>query len=176
MTRRLISLAWLASILFLTVLAGLSWVDLLLTPASGGQKIEVTGYLVFPIISALMLLQGASLLAAVFTPALIARVISGVQVPVLVWHAVVVLTTVDTSLQEAVSSEITEATGVVGAVSQAQLVELALQNNIWYVYLAVLVLNIAVLVAATLVKVNPAKAKIVVSDQDDSNEIWESQR
>lgn len=176
MTQRNVSLAWLLTILLLTVLAGFSWVDVTLSPASGGQLIQVTGFLVFPIISALLLLQGSALLAAFFTPPLVGRIIAGVQVPIVIWHAVVLLTTIQQGLQDAVAAEITKATGVVGVASQAQLVDTALDNNLWYVYVAVLAFNLVALVARGLVSHTPVKKKAEVPASDDSDDLWENQR
>jgi hypothetical protein len=174
-TRRL-SLVWLLTILLLSILAGFSWVDLTLSPASGGQLIEVTGFLVFPVISALLLFQGSALLAAFFTPPLVGRVIAAIQLPIVIWHGVVVFTTIQSALQNAVATEITEATGVVGVASQAQLIETALDNNIWYVYLAVLVLNLAALAARSLISKPGTTKKSTSAIQDDSEDLWETQR
>lgn len=176
MTQRKVSLAWLLTILLLTVLAGFSWIDLTLSPASGGQEIQVTGFLVFPIISALLLLQGSALLAAFFTPPLVGRIIAGVLVPIVIWHGVVLLTTIQQGLQDAVAAEITKATGVVGVASQAQLVETALDNNLWYVYAAVLAFNLAALIARALVRSTLPKKKLGALALDDSDDLWENQR
>ena len=176
MSLRKASFAWLLSILILTVLAGFSWVDLTLSPASGGQQIQVTGFLVFPIISALLLLQGSALLAAFFTPALVGRIISAALVPIVLWHAVVVVSTSQMALQNAVAAEITKATGVVGVSSQAQLVELALDNNIWYVYVAVLALNILALIARAFVSKPQPKSQVSAEILEDSDDLWENQR
>ena len=57
MSSKRITIAWLISILLLVVFAGFSWLDLELTPEAGAQKFVISGYQVFPIISALLLLQ-----------------------------------------------------------------------------------------------------------------------
>lgn len=176
MNAKRVSALWLLTILILTVLAGFSWIDLTLSPASGGQQIQVTGFVVFPIISALLLLQASALLAAFFTPSVVGRLISAVLVPIVTWHAIVVLTTIQPALQDAVAAEITKATGVVGVSSQAQLVELALDNNLWYLYLAVLVLNILALVGRALVNKPKSKSPSTSATLEDSDDLWENQR
>lgn len=176
MNAKRVSALWLLTILILTVLAGFSWIDLTLSPASGGQQIQVTGFVVFPIISALLLLQASALLAAFFTPSVVGRLISAVLVPIVTWHAIVVLTTIQPALQDAVAAEITKATGVVGVSSQAQLVELALDNNLWYLYLAVLVLNILALVGRALVNKPKSKTPSTSATLEDSDDLWENQR
>jgi microsomal dipeptidase-like Zn-dependent dipeptidase len=107
---------------------------------------------------------------------LVGRIIAAVQVPIVVWHGVVVLTTIQSSLQDAVAAEISKATGVVGVTSQAQLLEDALDNNIWYVYLAVLVLNLFALVARSLVARPGPKTSSATPIQEDSEDLWETQR
>lgn len=176
MNAKRVSVLWLLTILILTVLAGFSWIDLTLSPTSGGQQIQVTGFLVFPIISALLLLQASALLAAFFTPSVVGRLISAVLVPIVAWHAIVVLTTIQPALLDAVAAEITKATGVVGVSSQAQLVDLALDNNLWYLYLAVLVLNILALVGRALVNQPKSKSPSTSAPLEDSDDLWENQR
>ena len=176
MNPRRASLAWLLTVLLLAVVAGFSWIYLTLSPASGGQQIQVTGFLVFPEISALLLLQASALLAAFFTPSLVGMIISALQVPIALWHAIVVLTTIQQALQDAVAAEITKATGVVGVSSQAQLVDLALDNNFWYVYLFVLAVNILALVARALVNKPKSKSPSTSATLEDSDDLWENQR
>jgi hypothetical protein len=176
MNQRSVSGIWLLTILLLTILAGFSWVDLTLSLASGGQRIEVTGFLVFPVISALLLLQGSALLAAFFTPPLVGKIIGAVQVPIVLWHGFVVLTTIQQSIQDAVAAEITKATGVVGVASQAQLVESAMDNNVWYIYLAALALNALALVVRAMVGKPKEKIDSGASSLNDADDLWDSQR
>jgi len=175
MSRRVLLLSWFASLLLLVMVAGFSWVDVSLSPTSGGQTIAVTGYIAFPVISALVLLQGASLLAVIFTPALISKVIASLQIPILGWHLFVVLTNSGAALEQAVAAEITEATGVFGASSQAQLVELAMDNNISYAYAAVLLANLASIATLVLSKKTPVVASRVSQEDSDAGDLWESQ-
>ena len=175
MNRKFLNGIWFLTVLLLTLVAGFSWVDVLLSPASGGQAIQVTGYTTFPIISALVLLQGASLLAAIFTPAVVAKAIAALQLPIIAWHLFVVITSAEEAAQLAVAGEITKATGVEGVASQAQLVELALDNNLWYIYAGLLAVNLAVLVALVFAKTPTFRAKVESSQVQDPGELWESQ-
>jgi len=175
MSQRSFSLAWLATLLLLTLLAGFSWVDLALSPAAGGQLIPITGFMSFPIISALLLLQGASLLAAVFTPIKASKVIATLQIPIVAWHAFTVTTTAQLAFDQAVAAEITKATGVVGSTSQANLIELVSNSNFWFVYPAVLVLNLVALVGFVLAKARPRIAKAEQDQSPDAGELWEGQ-
>lgn len=176
MNRRIISLAWLATILLVAVFAGTSWLNLGLTPEAGEQKLEMTGYLVFPIISALVLLQAAALLATFFTPAPVGRVIAAVLAPVMLVHGVLVVLSLEASFQTAVSAEIAQVTGVAGVASQFQFVSTALDTYLWVGYLAALLLNVAVLAVRALLKLKPADAKAAKESLDSVEDLWESQK
>ena len=175
MSQRSFSLAWLATLVFLTLLAGFNWVDLGLSPAAGGQLIPITGFVSFPIISALLLLQGASLLAAVFSPLKVSKVIAVLLIPIVAWHAFTVLATAQVAFDQAVAAEITKATGVVGSTSQSNLIELVSISNIWFAYPAMLVLNLVALVGFVFAKARPSRAKEQQDQASDAGELWESQ-
>ena len=166
---------WLATILLVGLVAGFGWVDVSLSASSGGQAIQITGFVAFPIISALILLQGASLLAAGFTPVFVSKSIAAFQVPLVVWHLFVVVTSVAATLESAVAAEITKVTGVVGVESQSQLVELTATNNAWYFYVFALTLNLIALARFTFARVRPLVPKASNADASDSADLWESQ-
>jgi hypothetical protein len=175
MSRKFLLVAWLVSVLALSLAAGFSWVDIELSPAAGGQALAISGYTVFPIISALILLQGASLFASIFTPATVSKVIVALQIPIVIWHTYIVLTTVSSALQLAVSSEITRVTGVEGIESQSQLIELVLDNNVWIVYAAILLGNLALLLGLVVSKYKPSKSRSTDLDLPDAEDLWQSQ-
>jgi hypothetical protein len=175
MNRKVLMGLWFGSLMLIVLVAGSSWIDVLLSPAAGGQLIQITGLSTFPIIGALALLQGASLLASAFTPALVSKSIVGIQIPVIAWHLVVVSSTAASALQQAISAEITKTTGVVGITSQGQLIEQALNTNLWYAYVAALALNLAVLISMIFAKDRPQKTKSQAAQAPDSGELWDSQ-
>ena len=152
MNSRRITFAWLVSILLLVVFAGLSWLDLELTPEAGAQKFEIAGYQVFPIISALLLLQGAALLSSVLTPVAVGRAIAGLLVPIMLAHAIFVVAGLQSNLQNAVALQITKITGVEGIASQAQFVEFAGDTYLWVGYLLSIAVNLAVLLTKVISK------------------------
>jgi hypothetical protein len=55
------------------------------------------------------------------------------------------------------------------------LVELALNNNLSYVYAAVLLINLGSIVALVLSKNAPVAASRVAKEDADAGELWESQ-
>jgi hypothetical protein len=168
--------AWLGSILLLAVFAGLSWMEVMLTAEAGGQSIEVTGYSAFPIISALVLLQGASLLASFFTPIIVGRWIAGLLSPVMLGHAVLLMMSLDESLQSSLAGSLTEITGVAGTASQMQFVASSNSTFLWVGYLVAIGVNVAVLVAKASLNVGPAKQPTKAEVIDDSGDLWESQK
>lgn len=176
MNQRSVAFAWLASILLLTVFAGVSWLNLELTPEAGGQAIELTGYLVFPVISALILLQAAALLVTFLTPVLVGRVIAAVLVPVMVIHATYVVVSLQSAVQNAVAVQVAEITGVVGFTSQEQFVAFALDTYMWVAYLLAVAVNVAVLLAKAVLKLSPAVSRTPQDLASDADDLWEAQK
>ena len=176
MNSKRITVAWLVSILLLVVFAGLSWLDLELTPEAGAQKFEISGYQVFPIISALLLLQGAALLSSVLTPVAVGRAISGLMVPIMLAHAIFVVVGLQSNLQNAVAVQISEITGVAGIASQAQFVEFAGDTYLWVVYLLSIVVNLAVLLTKAVSKAQLSKTRQSREEIIDELDLWETQK
>ena len=170
------TVAWLVSILLLVVFAGLSWLDLELTPEAGAQKFEISGYQVFPIISALLLLQGAALLSSVLTPVAVGRAISGLMVPIMLAHAIFVVVGLQSNLQNAVAVQISEITGVAGIASQAQFVEFAGDTYLWVGYLLSIVVNLAVLLTKAVSKAQLSKTRQSREEIIDELDLWETQK
>lgn len=175
MTQRTNALLWLLSIVSLSVFSGLSWLNLTLTPEVGGQFVEISGSLVFPVISALILLQGAGLLAAFFTPAIVSRVIAAVLAVSMTAHLAYVALVLEQQLQSALASQITEITGVVGIASQNQLVAAAENTFMWVAYLVLVGANIAILVLRTLLKTE-SKRKPSAIMSEETADLWETQK
>jgi hypothetical protein len=176
MNSKRITVAWLVSILLLVVFAGLSWLDLELTPEAGAQKFEISGYQVFPIISALLLLQGAALLSSVLTPVAVGRAISGLMVPIMLAHAIFVVVGLQSNLQNAVAVQISEITGVAGIASQAQFVEFAGDTYLWVGYLLSIVVNLAVLLTKAVSKAQLSKTRQSREEIIDELDLWETQK
>ena len=176
MNSKRITVAWLVSILLLVVFAGLSWLDLELTPEAGAQKFEISGYQVFPIISALLLLQGAALLSSVLTPVAVGRAISVLMVPIMLAHAIFVVVGLQSNLQNAVAVQISEITGVAGIASQAQFVEFAGDTYLWVGYLLSIVVNLAVLLTKAVSKAQLSKTRPNRQEDIDELDLWETQK
>lgn len=176
MNQRNLTFAWLGSILLLAIFAGVSWQAVSLTSDAGGQRIEVTGYLAFPIISALILLQAASLLASFFTPIRVGRWIAGTLAPVMIIHGVLIVIGSNEAIQIALEGAISDETGVAGSSSQLQFVASSTGTFLWVGYLAATILNLAVLFLKAFS--NASVAKVTKSDEltEDPFDLWESQK
>ena len=176
MNQRNLTFAWLGSILLLSVFAGFNWFEVVLTPDAGGQLLEVTGYLAFPIISALILLQAASLLASFFTPVLVGRWVAGLLSPVMLGHALLLVLSLEDGVQGALAGLLSESTGVSGSVSQMQFVASSNSTFLWVGYLISIGFNVVVLIGKALLKVgSPTKSKSY-APSEDSGDLWESQK
>jgi len=176
LSSRKITIAWLVSVGLMAVFAGMSWINLELSPEAGAQKFEISGYQVFPIISALMLLQVAALLATLLTPEFVARAISGLLAPIMLAHGFFVLLGLPSNIQNAVEVQITEITGVSGFASQAEFVQFAGETFLWVGYLLALTLNSAVLVAKAFSKSGASKTKASKEELVSEPELWETQK
>ena len=176
MSSKRITIAWLVSILLLVVFAGLSWLDLELTPEAGAQKFEISGYQVFPIISALLLLQGVALLSSVLTPVAVGRAIAGLMVPIMLAHAIFVVVGLQSNLQNAVAVQISEITGVAGIASQAQFVEFAGDTYLWVGYLLSVAVNLAVLLTKALSRAQLSRTRPNRQEIIDELDLWETQK
>jgi hypothetical protein len=176
MSSKRVIIAWLVSILLLVVFAGLSWLDLELTPEAGAQKFEISGYQVFPIISALLLLQGAALLSSVLTPVAVGRAIVGLMVSIMLAHGFYVVVGLQLNLQNAVAVQISEITGVEGIASQAEFVEFAGDTYLWVGYLLSIVVNLAVLLTKAVSKAQLSKARPNRDEITDELDLWETQK
>ena len=176
MSSRKITIAWLLTVGLMAVFAGMSWIDLQLSPEAGAQKFEISGFQIFPIISALMLLQVASLLATLLTPELVARAISGLLAPIMLAHAFIVLFGLPSNIQNALEVQITETTGVSGYESQAEFVEFAGETYLWVGYLFAVALNLAVLLTKAFSKSGSSKAKASKDELVSEPDLWETQK
>lgn len=176
MNQRNLTFSWLGSILLLAVFAGVSWQEVSLTSDAGGQLIEITGYLAFPIISALILLQAASLLASIFTPIRIGRWIAGALVPVMIIHGILISMGSNEAIQVSLAGAISDVTGVAGSSSQLQLVASSTSTFLWVGYLAATALNLVALCLKAFSRVSPAKATESDNPTEDPFDLWESQK
>lgn len=176
MSSRKITIAWLVSVGLMAAFAGMSWIDLELSPEAGAQKFQISGYQVFPIISALMLLQVASLLATLLTPELVARAISGLLAPIMLAHALFVFFGLQSNTQNAIEVQITEMTGVSGFASQTEFVEFAGETFLWVGYLLAITLNFAVLFAKAVLKSVSSNAKASKEELVSEPDLWETQK
>ena len=176
MSSKRITIAWLISILLLVVFAGFSWLDLELTPEAGAQKFVISGYQVFPIISALLLLQGAALLSSILTPVAVGRAIAGLMAPIMLAHGFYVVVGLQLNLQNAVAVQISEITGVAGIASQAQFVEFAADTYLWVGYLFSIAVNLAVLLTKAISKAQLSKTRQNREEIIDELDLWETQK
>lgn len=176
MNSRRITIAWIGSIVLLAVFAGLSWLNLELSPEAGAQVFEISGFQVFPIISALLLLQVAALLASLLTPKLVSRVISGILSPIMLAHGLFVFVGLQSGLQDAIEVQITDITGVAGFASQAEFVAFAGDTYLWVGYLLAISLNLAILLSKSLAKVAHSEARETKEILVDGQDLWETQK
>jgi hypothetical protein len=167
--------AWVGSVLLVAVFAGASWQSIVLKMDAGGQAIVLTGYLVFPIISALILVQASALLVSLLTPNLVGRIIAGALVPVQIWHLITASFSLESALEQGASKLISDATGVVGS-GQLDLISSSSGGVLFLAYFAAVAINIFILGAKALMKLEPARKKAAIEPEEDAGSLWESQK
>lgn len=176
MNQRNLTFAWLGSVLLLAIFAGVSWQEVTLTSDAGGQLIEVTGYIAFPIISALIMLQAASLLTSFFAPIRVGRAIAGTLALVMIIHGVLLAMGSNEAIQIALAGAISDVTGVAGSSSQLQFVASSTSTFLWIGYLVATALNLVALILKAFSNTPPAKATKSNVRSEDPFDLWESQK
>ena len=170
-----LSAFWFATIIGASLFAGASWLDVLLSPEAGGQTIQVTGTLVFPVITALLLLQAAGLFTSYFAPNLVGRLIAGSLSLVMIFHFGLVVVGFVEAIDKAISGQVFEATGVLGQAGQDQFLAASTDTYMWVGYLICLFLNISVLISRGLLQEKRGEVKRDGIGQDSPSDLWESQ-
>jgi hypothetical protein len=167
---------WFATLLLLIVAAGNSFATISLTKQAGGQVFGISGYQVFPVSNALILMQAAALLVGFLIPAVINRVISGFLSLVMTWHFVLVVASFEDSLAKALAFEVTAITGVSGLEGQLALIESINETGMALIYPAAVLLNTLFLVARAIFKFQAGENKPNSNKVDDSVDLWDAQR
>ncbi|CAB4623296.1 unannotated protein [freshwater metagenome] len=169
-------MTWVLTIFLMSIFAGLSWAEVDLTLAAGGQNLEVSGFQAFPVASALILLQAVALLTNLFTPELFGRLIAALLIPIQLWHLIAVSSSGAMAVQIAVETKVAEITGVVGSAGQIEFIQSTITTSMWGVYIFALAINLLVLVARSSLKASPRVRNPSAPEDQDSGDLWESQR
>jgi len=167
--------AWVASVFLIAIAAGSSFAVVTLSKEAGAQVIELTGYLVFPIANALILLQTAAMLVSFFTPVKLTRILSALLVPVMTWHLVLVVASTELAISRALLVAVADVTGVSGLEAQLGLIESSVESGVVLWYLLALVLNITVLLGKAVLNLPSPKPKERKPDKPDASDLWDSQ-
>lgn len=176
MTRRTVLASWFASIVLLAVFANLSWYNITLTPEAGGQLLQVTGQLVFPIVNALFLLQGSALLACLFFSGLVGRLVSGLVLLVMIWHAVSFILNFEIATVAAKSKLVESTLGVTGESGQSLYIAEAVPTYLWFGYAAIVIVNLGVLTMAVVSKPATNSSPKDLPIDEDTVDLWDEQR
>lgn len=176
MNQRTAIIGWFASLLLLVVTVSNSFATVALTKQAGGQVFELSGYQVFPVANALILMQGAAFLVSFLIPVSISRVISAALVPVMIWHLVLVITTLEDSIAKALAFKVASITGVSGLEGQLALVASASEGPSGIIYSVAVALNVLVLLVRAVVKLSASQKRRQVDQNVDPSELWDAQR
>jgi len=175
MNQRTALYAWVSSVFLIAIAAGSSFAEVTLTPDAGSQVISLTGYLVFPVANALILLQTAAMLVSFFTPAKLTRIVSAGLVPVMLWHLVIVAIETEQAMARALVAAIADVTGVSGLEAQLGLIETSFNTAMPIFYAVAVAINIVVLVAKSALNLPLPKPRQRKADDSDAADLWDSQ-
>lgn len=175
MNSKQVAIFWITSTVMLAIFAGVNWIELAFAPEAGAQEFGISGFQVFPIISALLLLQVAAILVSFLTPEIVGRAIAGLLGLIMLVHGVYVAIGVESGTQAAIGAKVTEITGVAGFAGQEGFVAFSGNTYLWVGYLLAIILNVAVLFVRALSRgpeLEPRKPKESFVDEQD---LWEAQ-
>jgi TRAP-type C4-dicarboxylate transport system permease small subunit len=174
-TKNQATLAWIASLALLAIAAGMNWQSFEVSMSAGGGLIEISGFLAFPIIGTLVLLQVLTLLIGLLVKPLVTRVLAGVMLPLMVWNFSDVLLNSTTRVQETLVGVLAKQTGVIEQIGDSEFLassSIGISSSLFLVALAVNCLLLAFFLLRPAIR-NRAKAR--KGGQQQPEDLWSSQ-
>lgn len=164
--------------MFVLFSASSNWVEITLIPEAGSQSIWVTGFEVFPVAGALLLLQSFAVVVSLLSKELVGRIVRLALLPIVMWQVISGFIDLSGDLKATIAAKVTDLTGISGESAQGELISQMTSSIVPNLYLLALVINIfALLVTAAIPGAKPPpKPNRSPTDADDVWELWESQR
>ena len=175
MTKTQATLAWIASLALLAITAGMNWQSFEVTMSAGGGLIEISGFLAFPVIGTLVLLQVVTLLIGFLVKPLVTRVLAGVILPLMVWIFFDVLLNSTTRVQETLVGVLAEQTGVIEQVGDSEFLASSSTGVASSLFLVALSLNSLLLAVVLLRPAKRNRTKARKGGQQQPVDLWSSQ-
>ena len=176
MTKGQIAATWLSSIAVLALVAGQGWGVFEISAEAGGAIVVISGFAAFPIIGTIIGLQLIGFLIGFLTKPISTRISSLLLAGLMIWHGIGVGVSAPEQVAQTTERELATRTGVLQNLTSSDFI-LSSNFSSWpYLYLAAVVLNIAVLASQAcnfLVKASAPKAKPA---DDLPEDLWSGQK
>lgn len=176
MTKERMASIWLGNLVVLALAAGQSWGVFEISMEAGGSTLAISGFTAFPIIGTILGLQLIGLLIGFLTKPIAKRIFALVLAGLMMWHGIGVAVTASEQIAQTAERELAIRTGVLQNLTSSDFI-LSSNFSSWpYLYLAAVVLNIAVLASQAsnfLGKEGAPKAKPA---DDLPEDLWSGQK
>ena len=175
MTKIQASLSWLASLAVLAITAGQSWQSFEVSASAGGDQIDVSGFLAFPVIGTLISLQVVIVLVSLLVSPLVTRFLAVAVLPLTVWNFTDVLVNSSDRIQSAVTGILAERTGVLEEVATSEFLVSSSGGTFSGLFLVSLGLNTLLLAFFAILGLKNAATKSIRPDGQLQEDLWSSQ-
>ena len=174
MTRTQSLLGWLLSIGLVSLTAGQSWQSFEVSESAGGEVIQITGFLAFPVIGTLVSLQVVILLVSLLVKPIVTRILAAATLPLMLWIFLEVALTSELQVRETLVSVLAAQTGVVQDLSTSEFLVSSSVSVFTTLFIISAALNALVLAFLALIPIKHQMPKAAKSNQEPEY-LWSSQ-
>lgn len=174
MTRTKVLLSWLFSTGLVAITAAQGWQSFEVSESAGGGVIQITGFLVYPVIGTLMSLQVVIILVSLLVKPIVTRILAAATLPLMIWSLFEVVLTSGNQVRETLVSVLAAQTGVVQDLSTSEFLASSSVSVFTTLYLISAALNALVLAFLALIPVKHEKPKAAKSMREPED-LWSSQ-
>jgi hypothetical protein len=175
LTRAQALLIWLVSTSLVCLTAAQSWQSFEVSESAGGEQIQVTGFLAFPVIGTLISLQVVMILVSLLVNPIVTRILAAAALPLIIWSYFEVLLTADIQVRETLISVLADQTGVVQELSTSEFLVSSSVGVFTTLFLISTALNAIVLAFLAMVPIKLQKPKAAKSKREQPEDLWISQ-
>ena len=175
MTRPRAFALWFVTVLLLAVASSQNWGLLEVSEDAGGGVLQVNGFLAFPVLGALIVLQVLASLCGLLVAPKVARYLSVGLIPIMVWNVFDVLQNSATQTQLSLLKLLASKTGVLEAQSSSGLVVSSSTSSGSGFYLLAVALNLLVLVLISFMPMRSIHSRKLKSKTDVPEDLWSKQ-
>ena len=155
MTKTQALAVWLFSLLVLAVTAGQSWQSFQVSADAGASTIEINGFIAFPVIGTLIVLQLVLLLVSLLVRPIVTRITVAAVTCLMVWNFLEVLSGSSQRTRQSFAGIFADQTGVITSTADSEFLVSSSGGGLPLLYLASVGLNVLILVYISVVPIRP---------------------